>query len=102
MIKANVTVVKDSTGKLSVLCLSEDADEAIRAFKAYDGDGEVSVFRLSVAEKNKKSGVAAYKAVTQAPSSEPEPAEAPEADPASELDEEPEAVAKKRGRPRKV
>ena len=98
MIKGNVTIVKDSAGKLSVLCLTEDADEAISALKGFDGDGEVGFYRLTTPHKFKKSGAALMRAVTmtaEAPAddTQPEPADDPEGDP---------QPAKKRGRPRKA
>lgn len=54
MFKPSLTVHKSPKGKLTVLVLSEDADKAIKAYKACTDPGEVQLIQRGHFQKQKK------------------------------------------------
>ena len=54
MFKPSLTVHKDPKGKLKVLVCSENADEAIKAYKACEDPGEVQLIQRGHFQKHKK------------------------------------------------
>ena len=54
MFKPSLTVHKDPKGKLTVLVCSENADEAITAYKACTDPGEVQLIQRGHFQKGKK------------------------------------------------
>lgn len=63
MIRAHITIIKDLEGKLSIAAISDNPAIAQKAFKDFNGDGEVAYFKVH--GSSKKCGKAVFKPVFQ-------------------------------------
>ena len=75
MFKTSLTVHKSLKGKLTVLVCSEDADEAIQAYKVCKEPGEVQLIQRGNLQKQKKirSGIAGVSVQPDEPKKEAAP-----------------------------
>jgi hypothetical protein len=81
MEKPSFAVSFDDEGKATLLCISGNADEVLRAYKAHDGSAAAYLRPVASKRKGEASGLVFREEPPEAPTPEPEAPTAPTDEP---------------------
>jgi hypothetical protein len=81
MEKPSFAVSFDDEGKATLLCMSGNADEVLRAYKAHDGSAAAYLRPVASKRKGEASGLVFREDSAEAPTPEPEAPTAPTDEP---------------------